>query len=111
VSGTTSTKATLAPGQHTISMSRTGYHPWQKTVDVRRGGVLWLNYARLIPTNLPVENVLELPGAISSKASPNRELYAMVTEKSSPVIRLFTIGSNTPNSRELILPEGSYTQP
>ena len=111
VSGTTATKATLAPGQHTISMTRNGYHPWQKTVDVRRGGVLWLNYARLIPTNLPVENVLELPGAVSSKASPNRELYAMITEKSSSTIRLFTLTSSTPQSKDLVLPDGSYTKP
>src|SRR5690606_5047873 len=50
LSATTGTKTTLAPGKHAITMSRDGYGNWQKTVEVKSGTILWLNYARLIPS-------------------------------------------------------------
>lgn len=106
---TTSTKTTLAPGRHTITMSRDGYGTWQKTVEVKSGTILWLNYARLIPTDLPVENLATLPGVTSSIPSPNRQWYAMTAEKTSPTVRLANIDSDNPDVRTLTLPEDTYT--
>ena len=111
LSATTSTKATLAPGPHAIQMAREGYLPWQKTVDVRSGTILWLNYARLIPNERPVENILELPAITSSMQSPSKKWYAMTAEASAPAIRLVDVSNDTPDSKTLTLPEGSYTKP
>lgn len=107
---TTSTKTTLAPGSHTITMSRSGYTPWQKTVDVKSGTILWLNYARLIPLDRPVEDIATLPGVTSSISSPNRQWYAVTTEKTSPTIRLVNINTDTPEIKTLTLPEASYAK-
>src|SRR5690606_11657546 len=104
-------KTTLAPGQHAITMSRSGYLPWQKTVEVYGGTILWLNYARLIPADRPVEHIATLSSITSTVASPNRKLYAMTTEKTSPSIQLATIDTDTPQVRTLQLPETSYTTP
>ena len=111
LSATTSTKTTLAPGEHAITMSRKGYHTWQKTVDVKRGSILWLNYARLIPTDLPVETVASLPGVTSSEAAPNRKWYALTTEKTAPTITLVDMSADTPQIDTLTLPDATYTKP
>lgn len=111
LSATTSTKATLPPGQHTITMSRSGYDTWQKTIDLKRGSILWLNYARLIPTELLVENVGTLSAVTSSEPSPNQRWYALTTEKNAPVITLVDISSDTPEINALALPDDAYTKP
>ena len=109
--GTTSTRAMVTPGEHSVTMTRNGYRTWQKTVDVRRGNILWLNYARLIPNDLSLENVADLPAATSSLGSPNRRLIAMTTEPSSAIITLVDIGSDTPTLTELQLPASVYNEP
>ena len=111
LSATTSTKTTLTAGKHTITMSRKGYAPWQKTVDVKKGAILWLNYARLIPDKLTVETVAQLPAVTSTVPSPNRKLIAMTTEQTTPDITLIDISSDKPKLQTLTLPEGSYTLP
>ena len=111
LSATTSTKTTLRPGQHSITMSRNKYNSWQKTVDIKSGTILWLNYARLIPSELPVESVATLPALTSSLTSPNRKWIAMTTEKASPVVTLFDISSDTVKSASLSLPESILTMP
>lgn len=111
LSATTYTKTTLAPGQHTIAMERSGYIPWQKTVDIVSGSILWLNYARLIPTERPVEDISVLPGITSSLQSNDRKWYAMTTEKTSPAIRLVDISVDNPEIRTITLPETSFTKP
>lgn len=111
LSATTSTKTTLMHGQHTIMMSRNGYSQWQKTVDVASGSILWLNYARLIPVDLPVEDVASLPALTSTVPSPDRKWVAMTTIKNSPTITLADISSDTPVLKPLTLPEAIYTKP
>lgn len=111
LSATTSAKTTLSPGEHTVMMSRNGYHSWQKTVDVLRGRILWLNYARLIPIDLPVEDVAELSAVTSSEQSPSRKWYALTTDKSLPRITLVNIDSSEPSVDALNLPDLAYTAP
>ena len=51
----TASKTTMTAGQHYITMNREGYTPWQKSITVVPGSVLWLNYTRLVPTELEPE--------------------------------------------------------
>lgn len=108
---TTSARTTLSPGQHSISMSRDGYATWQKTIDLRRGTVLWLNYARLIPDDLPVEDVIELPAVTSTLPSPNREKIALTTELDLSTITLVDVRPEAPLLETLRLPDSLYTAP
>lgn len=110
LSGRTRTRTAVSPGEHLVTMTRDGYRPWQKSVEVGSGRVLWLNYARLIPNDLTVENVASLPGVTSSLASPNRRLIAMTTEATSPEITLVDISSDTPKVSTLELPDSIYSQ-
>lgn len=109
LSATTSTKTNLRPGRHTIAMNRAGYRTWQKTVDVKKGSILWLNYARLIPEDLPVTNIAKLPDVTSTIVSPNRKWMAFTTNPDSPAITLFNLEDNTPAATTLTLPDDSYT--
>lgn len=109
VSGTTSTKATIPPGSYSVRMSRTGYHDWRKSVEVKSGNILWLNYARMIPLELPVDNVAELPAVTSSLMSPSRKWLAMTTGEASPTVTLADISSDTPVITSFDLPVESFT--
>jgi len=111
LSATTPAKTTLSANQHSISMVQNGYTPWQKTVQVVSGNILWLNYARLIPIDRPVDTISSLTAITSSLSSPNRKWYAMTTEKSSPAIRLVDVSVEDPEIKTLALPELSFTKP
>lgn len=55
LSGKTATKHDADAGTHTVTMTLDGYLPWQKTVTVNPGGILWLNYARFIPQSIKTD--------------------------------------------------------
>lgn len=73
---TTPTKNTVQEGQHQFAMTLKGYEPWQKTLTIQPGGVTWLNYARLVPTEKVITSALTLPGQQTVKASPDRRFMA-----------------------------------
>ena len=56
----TRSKITLYPGDYLVKMEREGYDLWQKDVTVRPGTVLWLDSARLVPTNRQTSEVQKL---------------------------------------------------
>lgn len=107
----TSAKATLGAGAHTVTMERAGYHRWQKAITVQAGGVLWLNYARLIPLTLKPSSVADFDTVASSAASPNRKWMALVESADAPVITLANLSQATPELARITLPETSYTAP
>lgn len=107
----TATKVNLTSGKHTVTMTKKDYNTWQKAIDVKGGTVLWLNYARLIPKELPVSNVANLPSITSTIPSPNRRWIAMTTEAPTPTITLADISNDTPTLTTLTLPETSFTVP
>lgn len=111
LSATTSTKTMIAPGQHAITMEKKGYHAWQKTIEMKRGSIVWLNHARLVPTDLPVSHIASLAGATSAEPSPSRKWYALTTDDRTPAVTLVDISADTPKTSVLTLPEGSYTPP
>lgn len=77
VNGTTSTRQDVAAGMHNVIMERSGYLPWQKTVSMEPGKILWLNYTRLIPEKIAIEQIEsydQLDGALSAPYGEERLL-------------------------------------
>jgi hypothetical protein len=111
LSSVTPANLTIGAGPHTITMAKSGYAPWQKNVEVKAGSVLWLTYARLIPTDLPVSNVANFPAVTSSLTSPSRKWFALTTDPAAPAITLADISTDTPKLTNLTLPAGGYTVP
>ena len=107
----TNAKTTMTAGAHHVVMNRTGYQEWRKTVSVVPGAVLWLNYARLIPQELPVESVASLPTVSSSAAASNKEWIIMATDPALPELQLAQIRENEPTMTKLVFPQDLYTAP
>lgn len=107
----TTAKTTLAAGPHTIMMSRDGYQQWRKSIEVKPGSVLWLNYARLIPLTLKPDNVADLTAISSSAASPNKRFMAIKEEADTPVIKIADLSQADVRMDAITLPESVYTAP
>lgn len=107
----TPSKTTMASGEHFVTMGRQGYKTWQKSVKVVAGSVLWLNYARLIPTDLKPERIVHFPAVSGTLDSPNDKWMAIKENPASPTIRLADLSGDTVKIKELTLPAGSYTAP
>ncbi len=108
----TNTKATLTSGNHYITMNRDGYQEWSKAVSVQPGSILWLNYARLIPKNLPVEKVATFASLGTSAASPDQKWMIAATDPALPEFDLVDISQQQVAAPvKLTLPATLYTAP
>ncbi|HEU5121366.1 MAG TPA: PEGA domain-containing protein [Candidatus Saccharimonadales bacterium] len=110
----TAAKSTLNAGNHYFTMSKNGYKNWQKSVYLAPGSVLWLNYARLIPTELKPENIATFATVSSSIASPNAKLIALKEDPATPIIRLVDISRNNLTdikTKDITIPQEALTVP
>lgn len=107
----TSARTTMTSGSHFITMNKTGYRQWQKTVSVVPGSVLWLNYTRMIPTTLKPTTVASYGMVSDSNVSPDRKWLAIKEDPTTATIRMENISSSTAKASVLDLPPASYTAP
>lgn len=107
----TPSKTTLASGSHAITITRNGYQPWHKTVNLVAGAVLWLNYARLIPTHLSLQNVADFPSVAGAIASPDHKTMVMIERTDTPVFQIADVSSDPIKTSVFTLPDDSYTHP
>ena len=107
----TASKATVGAGPHFITMGRTGYRQWQKSVNVAPGSVVWLNYARLIPNELKVDSVANFPALAQSRASFDGKWIAVKENIATPNIGLIDISREAVRQSTLVLPAASFTAP
>ena len=64
-SATTNARLELPAGQYTLELSKTGYHPWKRVVDVDGGSVEYFDYPFLFPETIKttaVTNSVPRPG-------------------------------------------------
>lgn len=107
----TASKATVGAGNHYITMSRSGYQQWQKSVTVAPGKVVWLDYPRLIPNDLKTENVATFSRLSKSIASLDTKWMAVKEDPSTPLISLVDISREEVRQSSLELPSTSFTAP
>lgn len=103
----TAARYDAAAGLHTVTMQLDGYVPWQKTVTVEPGKVLWLNYARLIPEDIKQTAVANYSKLGSSVASANGQMVVAVPEASKPLLDVLTLGE-TVKRQTAVLPSSLY---
>src|SRR5690606_33348605 len=75
----TPAKYTVLSGKHAFIMERDGYKPWAKVLDIKAGTLTWLDYIRLIPTDIQVNTVKQYESIAAMKASPDRR-FLLVQE-------------------------------
>lgn len=107
----TASRKTLSTGQHFITMQRPGYKQWQKSVDVKAGGVLWLTYARLVPNDLKPTNVANFATVSSTASSPDNKWMAIKDDPATPTIRLVDLSRDEVETTNIELPATVYTAP
>lgn len=97
----TSSKFSLPSGQYTFELRRDGYHNWVKRVTISGSEVVWLQYPRLIPTDIKTENYQAFKDVVMASQTPDRK-YLLVHEKASP--RSFSLVSleSRDNQPELV---------
>ncbi len=105
----TASKITASAGEHTVVMSKPGYTSWQKTVTVKPGAVLWLNYARMLPVTPRTDTVHSQAVISDSLASPDKKKLAVLGAANDPTITLLSIDSDTATPTKLVLPATAYT--
>lgn len=105
----TASKITLTSGSHTITMNRSGYNEWKKTSTVVPGSVLWLNYARLFPTNPQSSAVTEYATASSAVQSRDGNWMAVMADPAVAALSLVRLDADTPTVSSLDIPASSYT--
>lgn len=84
-------KLDVNAGRHTVIMSKTGYGNWQKTVPVKAGELRWLNYARLVPTNIATKTHLTTGQIESALSTPDRKFVATVIQSASPQVVVYDV--------------------
>ena len=81
---TTPGRANLPSGSYVVEMHKAGYQTWKKAVDLAPGQLLWLNYARLIPTDIKTRDVLALQSVNGSMVSPDHK-WILVSGKENEI--------------------------
>jgi len=107
----TPSKTTMIAGQHFITMEKSGYRTWQKSVDVMAGSVLWLNYTRLIPATLSPQNVVQYTNVAGTLASPDDKWMAVKEDATTAQIQLDDLSGDTVAPKTIEIPTTAYTHP
>lgn len=107
----TPTRITATAGNHTVTVSRDGYAPWQKQVAVKPGSVLWLNYIRFVPLEPKTATAATFSGLSSAAASLSRERFALISDEKQPAITFIKVNDSSVDRTTVNLDENSYTAP
>lgn len=103
------TKSTVLPGSHEFVMWRDGYETWRKTQAIEAGTLTWLNYARLVPKQRPVEAVVQLPTIATSLAAPAGRFMAVLPDATLPTIDFYDLTADNVKHAQLTLADTDYT--
>jgi len=105
----TPNKASLTAGTHTFTYQKAGYATWSKTLSLGAGTLSWLDYARLVPTKLPVTSVADYPALASATVSPNEHFILLQPDAATPNFSLVDINGDKIKTTDVALPSATYT--
>lgn len=115
LSSVTPGKKEVSAGTHRVTYTKDGYRSWQRDVTVKSGELVWLNYARLVPSTIQTNVLKELTGYAESKPSPDQTMFAVITKADAATLDILkvsnpkavTLESLTIPSTVLALPAGA----
>lgn len=106
----TTARKNYPAGTYTFSLEKPGYRTWQKQQRLDPGTVLWLDYARLIPSEIQSQSVLTFPSVANTLASADNKTIA-VMETQAPTITLIDISGDAPKQKKVKLDETVLSKP
>lgn len=105
-------KLNVSAGQHTVTMSLSGYQEWRKTTTLKAGELKWLNYARMIPQNITSRSVASFEKMSDALPSPDRRWYALLPDSAAGSVIMYDIRDpQNPKSTTITIPVASFTAP
>lgn len=109
VGSRTPSKANVDARDHHVRMDIKGYRAWQKSITVQAGGIGWLSYARLVPNDIKVERLRNMPELSASLASTDRKWIVAQENASSSTFTLINIEPDTPKFSSLAIADSLLT--
>lgn len=110
LSSKTSTKTTVFSGSHFVVMWLDGYETWYKTVDIRAGSLLWLDYVRFVPKDRTVQTVNTYKNIYASSTSPNSRYILIQSDASLPQFDLVDTNNDKADTVSLTIPPDVYSK-
>lgn len=107
----TATKSDESAGTHTVRMELKGYYPWQKTVSMDPGKILWLNYARLIPLSIATSVEASYQHVDQALAVHGTSTIFVLPNKTIPTIYIVRTANTNFEQTKLKLPAALATKP
>ena len=102
-------KRTLVAGVHDFMVTRDGYQPWTKTLDLTAGTLTWLDYIRLVPKELKNETVASYASLYGEKASPDSRTLIVQERADTPTFQLVDLRSQDIKTAAVSLPATIYS--
>ena len=109
LSSRTSTKQSVIAGLHSFIVTRDGYEPWAKSLNLKAGTLTWLDYIRLVPKNLKPETVATYPTLHGEKASPDLKTLIVQEKADVPTFKLVDLRSQDVKTSSITLSSDDYS--
>jgi hypothetical protein len=100
----TASKRSVIAGQHTITMNRAGYHPWERTRTFEAGTLTWLDYVRLVPTDLTRQTVRSYESVAGVKTAPDLQTIVVQPAADQASFEVIDIRSQQIRPRTVAIP-------
>lgn len=110
INSQTASKKTVVAGTHSVMFSKQGYENWNRTLDLDAGTLTWLDYARLVPKERPVEAVGYYDALSSMQFSPDLKWALGHEVANQPVFRLVDLRATEIKNTFLTLPATLYSE-
>lgn len=108
--GTTATKQTVVAGVHTVTMNKSGYEQWTRTLDLQAGTLTWLDYVRLVPTNRSVQSVSTYSSLVGVKISPDTKWMLAQENAAVATFQLVDLRSQDIKTTTISLPATAVSE-
>lgn len=105
----TATKQSVIAGSHSFIVTRDGYEPWAKSLDVKAGTLTWLDYIRLVPKTLTTEKIASYSSVVGEKASPDFQWLIVQEKTDTPTFQLVDLRAQDVKTSTITLPTDMYS--
>lgn len=89
----TPSRAYLGAGSHSVEMRLDGYEPWRRSFDLQAGQLLWLDYVRLLPTQIKTESRQSFPSVAEAMFSPDRRWLILNETAEMPMFKIYDLSN------------------
>ena len=109
INAETPTKRSILDGAHSFLVERDGYRPWAKSLTLEAGTLTWLDYIRMVPTDLRRETVRTYDAVATMKAAPDLETLLVQPVATEPALERIDIRAQAVVPTTITLPETLYS--